>query len=539
MVLSCEQSLPRRNLVVRVPLCNLFIVLLLAARVSHAADPVHQQIDRLIEAKITGPVAPRSPDAEFIRRVTLDLAGRIPTADETRSFLQDDSKDKREALIERLLSGPEYATAMAGLFNVMLMERRGENADWDRFLKTSFAANQPWNELVRQILLPSADNEESRGSAWFYKRRLEKSGQQPTDYAGLTRDVGRLFLGVDLQCAECHDHLMIDDYKQQEFQGLFSVYKNVSIRNEKFPAINEKSITEKLEFISVFGSEHQVTGPRIPFGAEFEIPPPPEEQPKKKPDPNAPPAFSSLKLIAANLPSPENSLFCRNSANRIWFALMGQGLVEPLDQFHSDNQATHPEVLNLLATEFAAHEFDLKWLLRQIILSETYQRSSRTSEETIEGTYARARLRRLTADQHLASLLVATGNLQRLLPSESEPSEQYTELQKEFLSAFAAEPKEPALSYAPAVKQALFQLNESQFLNLLTPQENNLTERISKLQPRDVIDECFLSIFSRLPTVSERELAIDQIPDDEASRAARIQRLVWAMLTSIEFAVNH
>ena len=519
----------------RATLFSLFIILLVASPRSQATDPLHIQIDRLVNARLSGSIAPVTADHEFLRRVTLDLAGRIPTVEETRSFLNDDSSGKREALIDQLLSGPEYPVAMAGLFNVMLMERRGENEDWDRFLTTSFAANQPWNEIVRQILAPSADNEDARGAAWFYKRRLEKSGQQVTDYAGLTRDVGRLFLGVDLQCAECHDHLMIEDYKQQEFQGLFTVYKNVSIRNEKFPAINETAITEKLEFISVFGSEQQLTGPRIPFGQEFEIPPPSEQ----KPDRNTPPEFSSLKLIAANLPSQENTLFCRNSANRIWFALTGRGLVEPLDQFHSDNQATHPELLDLLATEFAAHSFDLKWLLKQIMLTQTYQRSSRMPGQTKSQRYGQACLRRLTADQQLASLLVATGNQSRLLPPDNGPTEQYTELRTQFLAAFASDPKEPAVSYTPAVKQALFQLNEDLFLDLLKPQEGNLTARLADLKPNNIVDESYLSIFSRMPTIDERTFFLSQISEDAQDQPARIERFVWAMLTSMEFAVNH
>lgn len=512
-----------------------------------AAEPFHQRIDQLIAAGFEGEPAPRSSDAEFFRRVNLDLSGRIPSADESRAFLNDQSPRKRRAVIERLLESPEYADRMANLFHVMLMERRGDNEDWTTFLRTSFAENKPWDQIVREILHPNREDETRRGSAYFYTRRLEKSGQQPTDFPGLTRDVGRLFLGVDLQCAECHDHLFIDDYKQQEFQGLFSVYQNVSIRREKFPAINEKTMTAKLEFVSVFDADAKgSTGPRIPFGKEFEIPEPPPVDPaakKKRPDPNEPPTFSALSVIADALPSPDNRLFRRNIANRIWFCMMGRGLVEPLDQFHSDNQATHAELLNVLADEFAAHDFDIKWMIRELALSETWQRSSRLPadrELPARETYQLGNQRRLTAEQLFWSTLQATGNLKRLIAeNDAAPNEEFKELQTGFVTAFAGEPKEPATDYTPAVKQALFLLNDSKVLNLLKSQPGNLIDRLMTLPEDQIAEELYLSIFCRLPEDTERETLNTYVQDNRTRKEEALSQIAWAMLTSIEFAVNH
>ena len=182
----------------------------LLSSLSFGEEALHQRIDKLVAAKFIGAPAARSDDAEFFRRVNLDLSGCIPTAEKTRQFLADTQPNKRAVEIERLLAAPTYAARMANLFHVVLMERRGDNAEWSAYLQTCFEQNRPWDQMVREILHPAHGEEARRGAAYFYTRRLEKVGQNPTDYPGLTRDVGRLFLGVDLQCAECHDHLGLE-----------------------------------------------------------------------------------------------------------------------------------------------------------------------------------------------------------------------------------------------------------------------------------------------------------------------------------------
>jgi len=520
-------------------------LLILLSSACRADEALHTKIDQLIAAQLKGKPAPATSDAAFFRRVHLDLAGCIPAPGLVQKFLADKSANKRRAAIEKLLAAPEYAERMTNLFHVMLMERRGDNPEWESFLRKCFRQNKPWDQMVRDILLPNRDDESLRGAAYFYTRRLEKVGQQETDHPGLTRDVGRLFLGIDLQCAQCHDHLTIDAYKQRDFQGLFAVFQNVSIRREKFPAVNEKAMTAKHRFISVFGSGQKATGPRLPFGKEFEVPAAPvaETKPKKKPHPDDPPSFSALSLIASELPANSNQLFRRNIANRLWFLMMGRGLVEPLDQFHAGNQASHPELLELLAGELAAHHFDMKWMLRELALSQTYQRSSRLpAEEPLPAasSYRLAQQRALTAEQLFASTLQATGNLARLAPQDgAKPSEEFDKLKSGFLKAFASEPKEPAITYAPAVKQSLFLLNDARLLNLLKPHPGNLAARLAGTTDEDAARELYLSIFSRLPSETEQKMVVDYLQQHKKHRPAILNRLAWAMLSSMEFAVNH
>lgn len=517
-----------------------------------AAEPLHVEIDRLIEAKFAGrSPAEQTDDAAFLRRIWLDLAGRIPSTTETRQFLADTSPDKRQRLVDQLLAAPTRVDRLENLFHVMLQERRGENEEWKKFLRTSFEQNKPWNQMVREILNPDDQDENLRGSAFFYTSRLKTYGQNATDWPGLTRDVGRLFLGVDLQCAECHNHLFVDDYKQVEFQGLFAVFRNLTVRGGvKFPAINQQAMTEQLEFVSVFDPAQRQTGPRVPFMKEFPVPPLPEAKdgkpaPKKKLTP-ADIGFDPLALLAADLPVAENDLFVRNIVNRLWFAMMGRGLVMPLDLFHSGNPASHPELLDLLAREFTAHNFDMNWFLRELALTRTYQRSSQLPAGTETAPPAADFLvgieKRLSAEQLLESMLEATGNAARLKQPQADgkPNEEYAKLLKQFQAAFANEEREPEVDFNASVKAALFLLNDDDVLNLLKPVETNLVARLAKIDdPRQLTDELFLSVLVRLPAEEERAAVLAYLEQNSSRRDVALGHVLWGMLSSIEFCVNH
>ena len=518
---------------------------------------LHDRIDALVDREAAGTAWPLADDAEFFRRVNLDLAGCIPTADETRQFLSDTNPDKRAAVIDRLLASPRYVEQMTDQFQIMLMEQRGTHPDWERFLKGAFEQNRPWNEIARDILKPVKDDESRRGAAYFHTRRLEKVGENPTDYPGLTRDVGRLFLGIDLQCAECHDHLFIDDYKQREFQGLFAVYSNLSIGKEGFPAIDEKVLKEPLRFVSVFESEPKLTGPRVPFGTEFPIPEaPPTAASDKAKEQAAATGPSPMAQLADAIVANDQRLFQQNIANRVWFLLMGRGLVEPLDQFHSANPASNPELLELLSQEFAAHGFDLKWLIREIVLSKTWQRSSlgpvgvegqvtgdgdaSDGDSKGKGLWQQARQRNLSAHQMFLSTLQATGNMERLRgPSPDAPAEAYTKLRVKFVATMATEPKEPMLGYVPSVKEAAFLSNDGDLLDLLKPHPGNLMEKLVAAPDAEIPDAIYLHLFVRLPDDEEREFISTTLKQANADRQAILRDLVWAMLSSTEFRLNH
>jgi hypothetical protein len=516
-------------------------------------EPLHLRIDPLIAAKAEGrPTSPLADDAEFLRRVYLDLAGRIPSSQEVREFLNESAPDKRGRLIDRLLAGPDYPRRMQELANVMLMERRGDNPDWLAYLKTSFEANKPFDQLVREILNPDAKNEATRGAGFFYSKRLEKYGENPVDYPGLTRDVGRLFLGVDLQCAQCHDHLFVSDYKQADFQGLFAFFQNTFLRQDgKNPAVGEKVMTQKLEFQSVFKKEKKETGPRVPGKDEIEIPTFPKgeefaESPDKKTNSPGVPKFSALAKLAEQLPAADNAAFTRNLANRIWFVMMGRGLVHPLDLHHSENPASHPELLELLARELVAHRFDVKWLLRELALSQTYQRSSRLPDGVDDSPpelFLVANEKYMSAEQLLWSVLQATGRdatsdpgAPGLLPAGMT----LEKLREKFVKAFANPPGDPEGDFAPSLRASLFVLNDVAVLDCLKPQPGNLTDRLAKLpDAAAVADELYLSVLSRRLTTEEAADVAAHLAKHSEHRGNAVSRLIWGLLASTEFCVNH
>ena len=237
-------------------------------------DSLHLRINVTLEASLRGErVASSASDAEFTRRIYLDLVGRIPSISETRNVLADKSSNKRTALVDHLLASPEHARRMHELFHTILMERRAEDLHWTNYLRSSFLANRGWDKMVGDILTPDMDATESQGAAFFITSRLTKEGAMaPVDVPGLTRDVGRLLAGVDLQCAQCHDHINIEDYRQQDFQGLHMVFENIEMRRDsKFPAVTEKLVSQPKEYVSVFTQEKATTGVAVPGGPTIDV----------------------------------------------------------------------------------------------------------------------------------------------------------------------------------------------------------------------------------------------------------------------------
>ena len=518
-------------------------MVLLTAATAAAEPSFAASIDARVLAQAQGHTMTPADDAEFLRRVWLDFAGGIPTADEARAFLADQAADKRAKLIDQLIAAPRFAERMAEAFNVMLMERRGDNDAWKAWLVEAFRSNQPWDAMVREMLAPDFLNEKQRGAGYFITRRLEKVGQQDTDYPGLTRDVGRMFMGIDLQCCQCHRHLSVSEYKQIDFSGLFAVYQNLKLQStdekHKTPWVSEGVITAKYEFASVLTSKKAQTAPRVPFGAEVMIPALTADEawlvkPDRKTKEVGQPKFSPLHEIAQRLPAPENPLFAKNIANRVWFLFMGQGIVEPLDLHHSDNPPTNPALLDLLAQELTAHHFDLRWLIRELAHTQTYQRSS---------TDAGSHQRHLTAEQQLRAFLIATGERERLekntKPDVKTDAAKYSlaDFQKAFAAALANPAKEPELAANPSLRSALFFRNSDHVHWALMPRPGNLIARLAA--QTDPADDLYLSTLTRLPSTEEKDRLKSWLAAHAADKPKALGDFAWALLSSTEFFVNH
>ena len=364
----------------------LWLLVVALARPVFAEDlSLHRQIDALMNAERVGPPAKLCSDAEFLRRVYLDLVGKIPSADEARKFLADKRSNKRDLLITTLLKDPHFDRNFMRVIDVMLMERKPEKivspGIFRSFLRQSLAEEKGLDQLIREILIADGAKKEQRPAARFL---LDRAAEPHV----ITRDVGRLFLGIDMQCAQCHDHPSIDDYHQADYYGIYAfLNRSYFFGDEKKGTVAERAEGEA-SFVSVFvGGDPQQMMPHLPGGKTLDEPK--LEQDKRyhvKPADGVRPVpkFSRRARLAEELTSGRYSAFQKNLANRIWAHMLGRGIVHPLDLHHSGNPPVHPELLEALGKSLVAFNFDLRRFVQEIARSYTYQRSSEIPPELVE-----------------------------------------------------------------------------------------------------------------------------------------------------------
>jgi hypothetical protein len=520
-----------------------------------AVDPLHARIDKYIGdgfGDLKKHVAPRASDEEFFRRAYLDLTGTTPTVAELNNFLADSAKDKRAKLIDRVLDGPGYARRMAWHFDVMLMERRPDakvpRAAWEAYLQAAFAENKPYDALVREMLSNDGADPKTRAAAKFF---LDRDFEPHL----VTRDIGRVFLGRNIQCSQCHDHPTISDYKQADYYGI-QAYLN---RSFLFPNTQAPTavIAEKAEgdvsFTSVFDKNKKLnsTLPRMPGGKSVDEPKAEKgKEYKVAPAPNVKPVptYSRRALLADAVTSAGNPAFARNAVNRIWAMMMGRGIVHPVDMDHGNNPPSHPELLNELAKEFVAHKHDLKWLVREIALSDAYQRSSETPaglDDPPAEKYLVAVLKPLTPEQFAYAVMQATGHTDAertaLGPksTEAQLDARLAPRLAPFRTILGRGGEVAADTFSSTLDQTLFLKYGAAVRGLLPPRPGNLADRLGKLtNPDAVADELFAAVFSRRPTADERKDVADALKGAK-DRQTTINELVWALVASAEFRFNH
>jgi hypothetical protein len=525
-------------------------VALFAPAIARAEEPLRNRIDALIAAghpDYERHAAAPAGDAEFLRRTTLDLNGTIPTANEVRAFLADGSADRREQVVDRLLTQPAYARRMAQHFDVVLMERRKDakvaRDAWEKFLHAAFSENRPYDRLVRDILSADGSDANNRGPAKFYLDRNFESTL-------VARDVGRLFLGRDLRCAQCHDHPLVDDYKQEQFYGLLAFLNRSYLfpNGEAATAVVADKAEGEVTFVSVFdkAKKQQSTGPRVPGRAPV-AEPKPEKGKEYKVAPAANvrpvPTYSRREQLAAAVTDPQNRAFARTAVNRLWAMLFGRGLVHPLDMDHPGNPPSHPELLDLLTDEFIAHKFDVKWLLRELVLSRTYQRSSEAREpDQPEDRYLSAALKPLSPEQLAFAVLQATGQVDAERLATKDPAAVDAKLAPRVAAirgTFTGRAGEVEDASEATLSQALFLKYGGTVRGLIAARPGNLLDRLTKLTDADdVAEELVVSVLSRMPTAEERQDVAAALKD-AANRPAALAEVVWALLASAEFRFNH
>ena len=316
----------------------------------------------------------------ILARVSLDLTGMPPSVNELREFLADKAVDKRARIIDRLLESPLFARHWAATLDVMLMERRPSvnvSADeWQNYLLRAAQADRPLNEVLGELLRANGADPKLRAAARFFLDR----GSEPNL---ITRDVGRIFFGRDMQCAQCHNHPIVKDYQQTDYHGLlafispgYAVTRKEGKNDVTYHA--ERAGTD-LAFDSVFvKNDKHVTGPRVPGETELAEPAiPPGEEYEVKPADGviAVPRFSRRAKLASLATDGGNRAFNENIANRLWAVMMGRGLVQPVDLHHPSNPPSHRALLELLAEEIVVRKFKVRDFLRELALTKVYQQT--------------------------------------------------------------------------------------------------------------------------------------------------------------------
>lgn len=477
-----------------------------------------------------------SGDEEFVRRVYLDLAGRIPSVSEVRQFLSDESSDRRERLVERLLDGPAFVRHFTIRWRNTLIPEAFDDIrtrqlvpGFEAWLWTQFAAGVPWDQVVREIITTPVTTASptqqpltsaSTPSAFFLLRDFK-----PEELATGT---SRAFLGVRLDCAQCHDH-PFDRWKQQEFWSLAAFYSGLSqpeMGEQPFQAMfraeNLQSRAIEVPSLGRTVPARFLTGDEPVWGAE-DVP---------------------REVLAKWITAAENPWFARMASNQVWALFLGQGIVHPVDDFSDANPPSHPEVLQLLADQFVAHDFDLRFLIRAITATRVYQLSSRQSDASQQESsdFSRAALRGLTPEQLFDSLAEATGFYQPyrtdnpFLISGETPRGRFLEL-------FRGSGESP-LRKETTILQALAMMN-GEFINAATVPENSRTLRsivdFPLMNQDERLEALFLAALSRRPTAAERDRCLEVLKQaaDSAAEAVAYGDIFWVLLNSSEFLLNH
>jgi hypothetical protein len=488
------------------------------------------------EARKLAP-ASRSDDASFLRRITLDLLGTVPAADEVRAFLADPDPAKRAKFADRLLEDPRFAARQAAVWDLVLFGRNAPQEVQKRdvfraWLAERFAKNVPYDQWVREILRAEGDSQAS-GAPYFL---LQFRGK-PLESAVA---VSRVFMGTQLQCAECHDH-PFDKWTQKDFYGLAAFFARLTVVESGADGKKKLVIAEKSTGDLMF------TGPATdqkpgqkgePVAARFlggdEVAEPAVPKGFKEPDfkgKEAPPKplFSRKEKLADWVASPENPWLAKALANRLWAQFMGRGLVHPVDDLREEKAASHPGLLKALTDRLVATKFDLRGFIRELVLSETYQLAS-TGGTGEPVAFERARLRPLSAEELYASIRAAAG---------AESADKSSSL--EYFVRHFGSVTDGRGEYQGGIGERLFMNNGGQLRQLLQRKPGNLADRVatSSAPVEERVDLLFLSVLSRLPRPAERERFAAHLKSTAAKPDTLVEEAIWALVSSAEFRFNH
>lgn len=506
--------------------------------------PIRNFVDEHVFANLQQLGIPPSPvcdDATFLRRVMLDIGGRLPTAEETTAFLASTATDKRDQVIDELLRSPDYADFFASKWTALLKNRRDGTSDivanfaFHAWVRDSMLSNKPYDQFVRELLAATGAIIGNPPVAW-YKRVKEPKEQ--------LEDVAQLFLGVRMQCAQCHHH-PFERWSQDDYYSLAAFFTQVG---------RKPSGTQGEDLI--FHKRGIATATNIKTGEAL--------RPAALGDVMPPiPAGEDPRLRLADwMSDKDNPFFAKALTNRYWKHFFQRGLVEPEDDMRDTNPPTNPELLEALAQHFIASGFDLKDLVRVITRSSAYQLSATPNTHNLSDrqNYSRYYPRRMQAEvlldaiDRLTETQTEFANLPRGTHAIALPDNSYNR-SSQFLRVFGRPDGESACEcervQSSSLAQSLHLINANEIKSKLAHPQGRARRLAAEEKPPEAkIRELYLVAFSRAPTPEELQTALEYIAEPRLDAAGKpvsakqalqenFQDLIWALMNTKEFLFNH
>jgi hypothetical protein len=472
-------------------------------------------------------VVPSGPatDAEFLRRVYLDTIGTLPTADEARVFLSDDSADKRSRLIDALLERDEYVDYWTMKWLDILradqlkVTPQGTVA-MQRWLQKFFRNNRPFDEFARELLTVQGSTQ-AEGPGSFYKI-LTKPDE-------VSRSMSQLLLGVRIECAQCHHHPS-ERWSQGDYVGLAGFFTGVKLK--KTPRGDEAIVS--------------LGGKDLPHPRTSEIVP---ARALGAPDADFTGVSDRRHILADWMTSSENPFFAKAIANRLWSHYFGRGLVEPVDDLRDTNPASNEPLMQALADHMRDLRFDLKAFTRTLLNSRVYQLSStpNDSNRNDRQNFSHAAFRSLPAEVLLDAICQSTGVVEDFngWPEGYRAIQIWDNRMPSYFFRIFGRPARTTVcecerSGEPSITQALHLLNSPEIMNMIQARHGTARTLAATSDSTDaIIDRLYLTTLSRFPTDTERELMRLAFAGADSDRRAAVEDVLWALLNMKEFVFNH
>ena len=496
--------------------------------------PQNNYIDRLIDGKLQRLKIQPSPavdDAAFLRRVSLDLKGQLPTPAEVQAFVASASKAKRSELVDRLIASPAYVDHWTLKWGDLLQNNRkylGEKGAFEfrEWIRDSIAQNKPYDIMVRELLTANGSSYENPAANFYRVTRDPKPTMEKTT---------QVFLGVRMVCAQCHDH-PFERWTQNQYYEMAAFFSAVGLR-PGYEVGEEILFDQRQDYDMKHPKDGRVMNPKFIVPASWS-------------GTGAPPTDTQRrKAYAEWLTARDNPFFAKSTVNRVWSYFFGRGIIDPVDDIRASNPPSNPALLDALTKDFLDHNFDLRQLMRTIVNSRTYQASVATNEwnEKDGENFSHAIPRRLSAEELMDALALATG-VRPVFP-EAPPdtgAEQVTDphVGKDgFLDLFGRPARESACECERrsdlSLPQALNLVNGKTISDAVADAGGRVAKAILSGRPdRELITELYMVSLSRPPGAGELEGGLKYLQGG-AGRAARAQDLLWALVNSKGFLYNY